>query len=173
MTVIRWNPLREIDDLLAQAGQLPITARALTPAQDKPPHFSPAAEVWETDQAYFIDLELPGVAAKDLNVTVHEGVISIVGERKATSAAESAAEIVAEAGAEATDQSAEEQTAEQTEERRVHRSERRYGKFERRFRLPKDAEFEAIDASAREGVLTVSIGRRKEEARRAIEVRVA
>ena len=91
----------------------------------------------------------------------------------ATSAAESAAEIVAEAGAEATDQSAEEKTAEQTEERRVHRSERRYGKFERRFRLPKDAEFEAIDASAREGVLTVSIGRRKEEARRAIEVRVA
>ena len=168
MTVIRWNPLREIDDLLAQAGQLPSRARALTPAQDKSSHFSPAAEVWETDQAYFIDLELPGVAAQDLNVTVHDGVIAIVGERRPIRAAESAVDPDSQVSADAS-----QKTEEQTQERRVHRSERRYGKFERRFRLPKDAEFEAIDASAREGLLRVSIGRRKEEARRAIEVRVA
>jgi len=151
MTVIRWNPLREIDDLFARAGQFTPVAHNRT---DRGDSFTPLAEVSETPSSYLIELELPGVAADQVEVKVHEGVLTIAGERKAPIQAEAA------------DSDAE-------PARQLHRSERHYGTFERRFRLPKDAQIEAIQASAREGVLSVSIGRREEAAPRAIEVKVA
>ena len=156
MTVIRWNPLGEIDDLFARAGQFPSPGQRPTsgPAQDREGSFTPLADVSETPSSYFIELELPGVAADQVEVSVHEGVVTIAGERKAP----------------AQEQAAPDQDS---PERQVHRRERRYGTFERRFRLPKDAQVDAIEASAREGVLSVSIGRHKEAARRAIEVQVA
>jgi len=155
MTVIRWNPLRDIDDLFARAGQYPAGGQSQA---HQSASFTPLAEVSETPSNYFVELELPGVAADMVDVSVHEGVLTIAGERKAPK------------------QRSEEPTyADESAEqaRQVHRSERRYGTFERRFRLPKDAQVDAITASAREGVLSVSIGRREEAARRAIEVRVA
>ena len=111
-----------------------------------------------------IELELPGVAADQVEVSVHEGVVTIAGERKAPVLQKDDQE------QSAADDGSQEQDS---TERQVHRRERRYGTFERRFRLPKDAQVDAIEASAREGVLSVSIGRRKEAARRAIEVQVA
>jgi len=170
MTVIRWNPLREIDDLFARAGQFSPLAqnrdetRNQTPGQDRSAGFTPLADVFETPSNYLIELELPGVAASEVEVSVHEGVLTIAGERKAPQTRH----VVSE------EAESELESAEQDEPvRQVNRNERRFGTFERRFRLPKDAQVDAIDASAREGVLSVSIARHKEAARRAIEVKVA
>lgn len=166
MTVIRWNPLREIDDLFARAGHFPPLGQKPTQdaSQNRGGSFTPLADVSETPSSYLIELELPGVAADQVEVSVHEGVVTIAGERKAPVLQKDDQE------QSAADDGSQEQDS---TERQVHRRERRYGTFERRFRLPKDAQVDAIEASAREGVLSVSIGRRKEAARRAIEVQVA
>ncbi len=173
MTVIRWNPLREIDDLFARAGQFPPVGqkRTLNALHDRGGSFTPLADVSETPSSYFIELELPGVAADQVEVSVHEGVVTIAGERKAPQQNETPQQIEAQGQDHA---GPEQDSPEQdSSERQVHRRERHYGSFERRFRLPKDARVDAIEATAREGVLSVSIGRRKEAARRAIEVQVA
>ena len=150
MTVVRWNPLREFDHLFARSA---LPATRLNAAR-----FTPAADVSETAGGYLIELELPGLAAEDVSVTVEDGVLSVAGERRASYIRDVAEDDDSQA---------------QPEERKVHRAERHYGKFERRFRLPEDVDADAISASARNGVLSLAIGRRENDSRRAIEVKVA
>ena len=84
------------------------------------------------------------VTLEDVDVTLRAGVLSVAGERSV------------EAG-----------------DGQVHRQERLHGKFTRSFRLPTDADDEAINASARDGVITIAVGKRSKAKPRAIEVRAA
>lgn len=159
MTVIRWNPLREIDDLFARTGQVSRRASPNVGAR-----FTPLADISETDAAYVVELELPGVAAEDVDVVVHEGVLSVAGERHAPHVSNDTKD-----AKDAQDGNDEEDSP----KRRLHRVERQFGKFERRFRLPKDASADDVEASAKDGVLRVTIKRKEAAMRRAIEVKVA
>lgn len=107
--------------------------------------FSPAVEITEEDGCYEVAAELPGLAREDVDVQVHDGVLTIKAERK-----------------------------EESEESRgnVHVSERRYGTFQRSFRLPEEADIDGIVASMKDGVLTLTIPRVEveEEKPRQIEV---
>jgi|GEM_PF-6296329 len=80
MTVIRWNPLREIDDLFARAGHFPPLGQNHRNHQNSRNNlqssFTPLADVSETPSSYLIELELPGVAADQVEVSVHEGVVT-------------------------------------------------------------------------------------------------
>ncbi|MYA18519.1 MAG: Hsp20 family protein [Gammaproteobacteria bacterium] len=55
----------------------------------------------------------------------------------------------------------------------MHRSERRYGKFTRSFRLPEDADADAIRATAKDGVITIAIAKSEKATAREIEVELA
>lgn len=105
----------------------------------------PAVDIRETDKAYVFDLEVPAVSPKDVTVSVRANVLSVSGER--TFAADDS-------------------------EGQVHRRERRHGKFTRSFRLPNDANDEEIDAAAKDGVITISVAKRKQAQARAIKVQV-
>jgi len=94
------------------------------------PTISPSLDVSETDKAYEIAVELPGVAEKDIDVSVFDGVLAIKGEKRSESEAK---------------------------EKNYHRVERSYGSFERRLTLPAEADAEKIDAGFANGVLTVTI----------------
>lgn len=107
----------------------------------------PLVDIRETETDYQIDVEVPAVAADDLSVSVAEGVLTVSGERKVQ---------------EKTDESG-----------RVHRVERRYGKFVRNFQLPEDADHEKISAESRDGVLYLSIAKRTAPEGRTIEVKVS
>ena len=144
MSVIRWKPLSELADA----------------------RFTPLADIAETDAGYVIELELPGFAAADVAVTVQDGVLSVAGERKPTHLREVAT-------GDNTENKAGEAADNSTTRRRVHRAERAFGKFERRFRLPKDADAQAVSAQASDGVLTLEIARLAEATPRSIEVKVA
>ena len=63
-------------------------------------------------------------------------------------------------------------TEQDSDEGRVHRTERRYGKFQRSFQLPKDADTDAISASSRDGVLYLKIAKYVEAEAKSIEVKV-
>jgi len=125
MSIVRFNPY------------LPTARSSVTGA------WTPVADIWETSEAYRIDLEIPSVPAEAVDVAVDEGVLVIAGERA---------------------------RAARTEGERNHRLERRAGQFSRRFRLPEDADADGISARMVNGVLEVSIARREENKPRRIEV---
>lgn len=89
--------------------------------------FSPSADVHETQDAYQIELDIPGLSEKDIELTLENRHLTLRGERKPN------------------------------EEANYTRRERAYGRFERVFHLPEDADQANIEARARNGVLTVSI----------------
>ena len=104
----------------------------------------PAVDIRESDDEYRFELEVPAVLASDVKVTVKDGVLVVTGERR----------------------------YEKETNDKVHRVERRYGRFTRSFRLPENADESKIEASAKDGVLTLRVAKREEVKPRAIEVKV-
>jgi len=107
----------------------------------------PLVDIRETQEHYQIDVEIPAVASEDLSVSVADGVLTVSGERKN----------VDEDG---------------QSEGRVHRTERRYGKFVRGFQLPQDADTDAVEANSRDGVLYLRIAKRAGKDAKTIDVKV-
>ena len=109
---------------------------------------SPAIDVAETDKAYEITAELPGIDQKNIEVNVANGGITIKGEKK-----------------------------EETEEKKkdYYVSERRYGSFERYFSLPEGVDADKIEATFKNGVLKVTLPKTAEAQKPAkrIEVKAA
>ena len=90
---------------------------------------SPAADAKADKDAYRITMELPGVEEKDIDVSVHEGVVTVKGEK----------------------------SAEREEKGDTwFFSERQFGSFSRTFRLPGDAAQDKVDAELKDGVLTIT-----------------
>ena len=95
--------------------------------------FAPDADAAATQDAYEITVELPGVPIENVAVTLENGLLTVSGEK----------------------------TFERKEEGKTYFfSERRYGKFQRSFRLPEDVRAEDISADFRDGVLTVLVPKR-------------
>lgn len=92
----------------------------------------PSLDIHETDRQYRITLEVPGVDEKDIQLTLDDDVLWIRGEKR--------------------------QEQEQ-QDGQYHRIERSYGSFQRALNLPGDADQDAIKASFKNGVLTVTIGK--------------
>ncbi|MEX0758895.1 MAG: Hsp20/alpha crystallin family protein [Tistlia sp.] len=138
-----WQPLEslreEIDQLFDDVGRgawrLPFgrSLAAARPLAQPVAGWSatvPAIDVAETDDRYELTAELPGIEEKDVEVKLTNGSLLIRGEKR-----------------------------EEKEEKRkdYHLSERRYGSFERRFRLPDGVEADKIEARFKSGVLTVML----------------
>lgn len=99
------------------------------------PHFpggfiSPDIDVSETDKAFKVAAELPGLDEKDIEVSVHDGVLTVKGEKKA-----------------------EKEEKGET----FHRLERSYGAFQRSLSLPSGVDEGKISASFEKGILTVTV----------------
>ena len=109
---------------------------------------TPAMDVAETDKAYEITAELPGMSESDVEVVAANGVLTIKGEKK-----------------------------EEKEEKKkdYYLSDRRYGSFERRMQLPEHVEAPKIEAAFKKGVLTVTLPKKPEAQKPAkkIEVKAA
>ena len=132
MRLMRWEPFREMDDLLK--GFSPMFGR--TPTLARPSEggyeFMPLADVIEREKEYLIKVDLPDVRKEDVKVLFDAGVLTIKGERK---------------------------VEKETKGETVHRTERFYGAFERGFALPDDVDPKGIHAESKDGVLTVSLPR--------------
>ena len=106
--------------------------------------WAPAVDIVETEKAYEISLEVPAVARDNINVSVKDGVLTVTGER----------------------------SREKLEGEKVHRVERRYGKFVRSFRLPENIDEEGITARSENGVLHLAVAKQEKAQPRQIEVQV-
>lgn len=106
----------------------------------------PPADVVEKDKAFEIALELPGMSEEDIEVTVSDDMLTIRGQKS-------------------------EEREEEKEKYRV--SERRYGEFERSFRLPDSVDAEKIQAACKKGVLYVTLPKTAAAKKKARKIAVA
>ena len=107
--------------------------------------WAPRANVTETNSAYFVELELPGLAGDDVSVELSEGSLVISGEKSI----------------ETTDEST-----------KVLRSERRTGSFSRSFKFQTQLDPERIAASFNNGVLRVELPKSEQVLPRKIDIKV-
>jgi len=104
----------------------------------------PAMDVRENDQHYAVTAELPGMRKDDVHVELDQGLLTIRGEKKS-----------------------------EREEKKEHcrYTERSYGSFSRSFRLPSDADVDRLEASFKDGVLSLTIPRTEQAKPRAIAIK--
>jgi HSP20 family protein len=155
-----WWPLeslrreveRVFDEFYRGHWRLPFTRTAFDVAPIRPAEAiwgaTPAVDIVERDQDYIITAEMPGVQATEVEVTLSNGRLTVKGEKR----------------------------EEKEEDRKgVHLSERRYGSFQRTFRVPEGVEAEKITASFKNGILTVTLPKTAEaqQAARKIDVKAA
>ncbi len=108
--------------------------------------FTPSVNTREDKHAYHVEADLPGVKKEDIHVDVKDNILTISGERK---------------------------TKNEVTEKDYHKIESFYGKFQRSFTLPADADADNIDANSKNGMLEVMIPKSKnaEQETKKIEVK--
>jgi HSP20 family protein len=108
--------------------------------------WAPALDIAERKDAYLVTVELPGVEADDLQITLEDGLLTIQGER---------------------------QFAHDSSEQQFHRVERRYGAFRRSITLPDHVMADRIEATVDNGVLQIMVPKMEEATPKRIQVRPA
>lgn len=137
----RWDPVTEFEDLYDRMGRLMDSFWGGSGRPAGGPAWSPLADVSETDEAYLVEADLPGVKRDQVSVEVTGGEIVISGE-----------------------------TAERERHGVLRRAARRQGRFEYRAALPHDVDPDKVSASLSDGVLTVRVPKAKVSRPRWIEI---
>jgi HSP20 family protein len=121
MMLSRWDPFSEMSRLLEQSST------------ERGSMMRPAVDIYEEKDAIVVKAEIPGVDAKDVDVSVEDGLLTISGQRR----------------------------MEHSEDREgYHRVECSYGSFSRSFSLPDNVVAEKIAASMHDGVLQLRLPKR-------------
>ena len=107
--------------------------------------WTPALDVHEDKDNFVVQAELPGMKREEIDVTLHDGVLSISGERKAEK---------------------------KYEEAEVYRTERFFGKFQRTVTLPAPVAADKVKAQYKDGVLTVTLPKTEAAKPKQIDVNV-
>ena len=141
----KWDPLKELVGVHKRMNELFESALARTDfdAKEGVGAWSPEADVYETPEALRLDLELPGLDQRAIELRVDGDELVVEGERR----------MDREAPAE-----------------QFHRVERSYGKFSRRFRLPSTVDRDQIQAKYRNGVLAIVLPKKDSARPKAIKV---
>jgi HSP20 family protein len=103
----------------------------------------PAVDIFEREDGYLVDVDLPGVRLEDIEITVEDGLLTIQGERAFP----------------------------HDQIDKAHRVERRFGAFSRSITLPSHVKADSIDASVQDGVLMVRVPKTTEVQAKHIVVR--
>ena len=147
MTIVRWEPLRELSSLQNEMNRLFNTVFD-TPAPGnggQARRWVPAMDLLETQEHFVLRADLPGMKEEDVAIELEDNVLTISGERKA-----------------------------EHEDRQegYYRVERAFGAFSRSLTLPKGVDAEAVTAAFTDGVLEVRIPKPEERKPRKIAIGV-
>ena len=155
MPLMRWDPFRELEQTANTLNRLFDRA----PARSFPSFggemgeesligvdWAPLVDIEETAKEFLVKAELPDVKKEDVKVALEDGLLTIQGERR---------------------------FEKEDKERKVHRIERSYGKFLRRFTVPRDVDDKKVMAEFKDGVLLVHVPKAEMAKPRLIEVKVA
>ncbi len=145
MAIVRWDPFK--DFLTIQEDLHKMFDRFLGGIERKPFEtvWAPAIDVFEEDKELVIQAELPGLDAKDVDVTVEEDSLTLKGERK---------------------------FEKEVKEDKYYRLERRYGSFQRTIPFPVEVKADQAKAQFKDGVLRITIPKVEERKAKKIKVEV-
>jgi HSP20 family protein len=146
--LMEWRPFREISRLRREMDRLwedyfGSGRRGLQPLQAE---FAPAVDVKETADQVVVKAEVPGMDAKDINISVTGDVLTIKGEKK---------------------------SEREEKEENYHVVERSYGSFSRSMVLPSAVDLDKIEAKYDKGVLTVTCTKKEGVKPKDIEIKTA
>jgi HSP20 family protein len=108
--------------------------------------WSPALDVFDDKDSLVVKVELPGLKKEEINISLHEGVLTVSGERKRDT---------------------------EKKEGQSFRSERYFGKFQRSVTLPTAVDSSKVSASYKDGVLSVELPKAEEAKPKQIAVSVS
>jgi len=108
--------------------------------------WTPALDLYEDKENFVVKVELPGMKREDIEVSLHEGSLSLSGERK---------------------------SEEKYADAEVYRTERFFGRFQRTVTLPTPVAAEKVKAAYKDGVLTITLPKTEEAKPKQIEVNVS
>ena len=146
MELAPWRPFGELSPFRKEAdrlwdrflGEIPF-GRTFTES------WLPSVDISETKDNFVVKAELPGLEAKDVNVSISGDILTIKGEKKAE---------------------------EEEKDEHYHRIERYSGSFQRVFQLPSGVIADKIEATFDKGVLKVTLPKVEEAQKKEIEVKV-
>ena len=136
----QWDPFRELEEMHDRMGRL--LESTFGPPGRPMIGWSPLVDIEETEDAWVLEAELPGVRREDVNVELRDGELAITGELK-----------------------------ERERKGVLRRQARRTGRFDYRVTLPGDVEADKIEASLEHGVLTLRVPKAPQAQPRRIEVK--
>lgn len=146
MTVLtRWDPFREFATLQDRMNRLYRDSygdreEALTTSS-----FAPAVDVYEDEHNITLNIEVPGIEEKDIDVRVENNTLTVHGERK---------------------------FEKEQKEENFRRVERQYGSFTRSFTLPNTVDADSIQANYDKGILKIQLAKKAEAKPKQIKVNV-
>ncbi len=105
--------------------------------------FAPSIDISETEKQFIIDVEVPGINKKDIDLNIENDMLTISGERS---------------------------FEKEEEGKQYHRVESHYGTFNRSFRLPDNVDSETIKATYKNGILNITVDKSEEKLKKQIEI---
>jgi HSP20 family protein len=143
-TLSTYRPYRDVASLQDEVERMFRSALGGSPdAAATAGAFAPALDVEETEEGYTLHVELPGVPADDVEVSLEENVLTVTGERRFYD-----------------DRSTD----------TFRRIERHVGRFHRSVRLPDRVHPDGVTATAKDGVLTITVPKAEDAKPRRIQV---
>jgi HSP20 family protein len=139
-----WNTA-DFDELFERAFRNPFSLLeelrpTMSGSQD---WFQPSFDVDETDEAYLLSVDLPGVKKEDVKIDLSENVLTISGERK---------------------------HEREEKDKGSRRYERSYGRFQRSFTLPTTVDANHVEANIEDGVLRIALPKSEQSKPRSIQI---
>ena len=146
----RWNQFKVLEDLQHTLGSLFGRSQARWPEGQEETmrvaDWSPLVDISEDGKEYLIKAELPEVKKEDVKITMEDGTLTIMGDRK---------------------------FEKEENGKKYHRVERAYGSFGRTFSLPDDASSAKVTADFKDGVLKVHVAKNEKARPQQVEVSVS
>ncbi len=106
--------------------------------------FTPSIDISETEKQFVIDVEVPGVDKKDIELSIENNTLTISGERK---------------------------FEKKEDNKQYHRVESHYGTFSRTFSLPDNVKTESIHASYNNGILSITVDKSEQQMKKQINIK--
>ena len=143
-SLIRFSPTTEVRSLQREIDRMFDSLIPRGNGDAEQAVWSPRVDLAETDQAYLIELDVPGMKRDDLEVNYQDGSLTVSGERK---------------------------QQEKEENSSLVRVERRFGRFYRSFDLPQSVDASKIEAKYEAGVLSIEVPKAEESKPRSVQIK--
>ena len=146
MELMPWRPFGELGSIRSEMDRLWNKFLGETPfVRSLTEEWSPSVDISQTKDKLVIKAELPGLDAKDVNVSISGDLLTIKGEKK---------------------------KEEEEKDEHHHYMERYYGSFQRSFQLPVNVKTDKIEATFDKGVLKITLPKTEEAKKKEIEIKV-